>query len=150
MDNVEKSYKGCWWSLLGFIATMVLFAVTALTSCTTTKVVTVEKVRNDTTIITKWQKDSVWLHDSVTVREKGDTMLIEKWHTKFVESIKHDTTYAATHDTIPQPYPVEKKVPAELSWWQRLRIILGNFVILAIIAIAGYWVWRLWRVYKFF
>ena len=150
MDNVEKSYKGCWWSLLGFIATMVLFAVTALTSCTTTKVVTVEKVRNDTTIITKWQKDSVWLHDSVTVREKGDTMLIEKWHTKFVESIKHDTTYVATHDTIPQPYPVEKKVPAELSWWQRLRIILGNFVILAIIAIAGYWVWRLWRVYKFF
>lgn len=150
MDNVEKSYKGCWWSLLGFIATMVLFAVTALTSCTTTKVVTVEKVRNDTTIITKWQKDSVWLHDSVTVREKGDTMLIEKWHTKFVESIKHDTTYVVKHDTIPQPYPVEKKVPAELSWWQRLRIILGNFVILAIIAIAGYWVWRLWRVYKFF
>lgn len=150
MDNVEKSYKGCWWSLLGFIATMVLFAVTALTSCTTTKVVTVEKVRNDTTIITKWQKDSVWLHDSVTVREKGDTMLIEKWHTKFVESIKHDTTYLAKNDTIPQPYPVEKKVPAELSWWQRLRIILGNFVILAIIALAGYWVWRLWRVYKFF
>ena len=150
MDNVEKSYKGCWWSLLGFMATMVLFAVTALTSCTTTKVVTVEKVRNDTTIITKWQKDSVWLHDSVTVREKGDTILIEKWHTKFVESIKHDTTYVAKHDTIPQPYPVDKKVPAELSWWQRLRIILGNFVILAIIAIAGYWVWRLWRVYKFF
>ena len=150
MDNVEKSYKGCWWSLLGFIATMVLFAVTALTSCTTTKVVTVEKVRNDTTIITKWQKDSVWLHDSVTVREKGDTILIEKWHTKFVESIKHDTIYVAKHDTIPQPYPVEKKVPAELSWWQRLRIILGNFVILSVIALIGYWVWRLWKVYKFF
>jgi hypothetical protein len=136
--------------MIGFIVTMVLFAATVLTSCTTTKVVTVEKVRNDTTIITKWQRDSVWLHDSVTVREKGDTVLMEKWHTKYIEKQIHDTTYVAKHDTIPQPYPVEKKVPAELSWWQRLRIILGNFVILAVIAIAGYWVWRLWRVYKFF
>jgi hypothetical protein len=56
----------------------------------------------------------------------------------------------SVHDSIPVPYPVVKEVPAELSWWQRLRIILGNFVILAVIAIAGYWVWRLWRVYKFF
>ena len=150
MDKLEKSYKCCWWSMIGFIMTALLMAAMVLTSCTTTKVVTVEKVRNDTTIITKWQRDSVWLHDSVTVREKGDTVLIEKWHTQWRDRLRVDTIYKATHDTIPQPYPVIKEVPAELSWWQRLRIILGNFVILAVIAIAGYWVWRLWRVYKFF
>ena len=42
----------------------VLIALSLLSSCTTTKYIEVEKVRTDTTYITKWQKDSVWLHDS--------------------------------------------------------------------------------------
>ena len=152
MDNVEKSYKGCWWSLLGFIATMVLFAVTALTSCTTTKYVEVERIRTDTTYITKWQKDSVWLHDSIHIRERGDTVRIEKWHTQWRDRLRVDTIYQATHDTIPQPFPVEtiKEVPAELSWWQRLRIWIGNIGLLAILGVIGYYGVKLWRVYKFF
>ena len=121
-----------------------------LTSCTTTKVVEVEKVRVDTTYITKWQKDSVWLHDSIHVTERGDTVRIERWHTKYVEREKHDTTYVATHDTIPQPYPVEtvKEVPADLSWWQRVRLWLGNAVLLAVIGFVGYWIFRFYRVWK--
>ena len=97
----------------------VLMLLAWLTSCTATKYVEVEKVRIDTTYITKWQRDSVWLHDSIHVKERGDTVLVEKWHTKYVESIKHDTTYIATHDTIPQPYPVEtiKMVEKELNSW---------------------------------
>ena len=121
-----------------------------LTSCTTTKVVEVEKVRTDTTYITKWQRDSVWLHDSIHVTEKGDTVRIERWHTKYVEKQVHDTTYVATHDTIPQPYEVMKEVPAELSWWQRVRLWLGNAVLLALLGVVGYYGWRLWRVFKFF
>jgi hypothetical protein len=97
------------------------------------RVVTVEKVRNDTTYITKHQRDSVWLHDSIHVTEKGDTIKIEKWHTKYVEKATHDTLYQATHDTIPQPYPVEKLVERELTWWQNTRIHLGE----ALLALAG-------------
>ena len=119
-----------------------------LTSCTATKYVEVEKVRVDTTYITKWQRDSVWLHDSIHVTEKGDTMRIERWHTKYVEREKHDTTYVATHDTIPQPYEVVKEVPAELSWWQRLRLWLGNAVLLAVTGFVGYWIFRFYRVWK--
>lgn len=97
------------------------------------RVVTVEKVRNDTTYITKHQRDSVWLHDSIHVTEKGDTIKIEKWHTKYVEKATHDTLYQATHDTIPQPYPVEKLVERELTWWQQTRMHLGE----ALLALAG-------------
>jgi hypothetical protein len=97
------------------------------------RVVTVEKVRTDTTYITKHQRDSVWLHDSIHVTEKGDTIKIEKWHTKYVEKATHDTLYQATHDTIPQPYPVEKLVERELTWWQQTRIHLGE----ALLALAG-------------
>ena len=100
------------------------------------RVVTVEKVRTDTTYITKHQRDSVWLHDSIHVTEKGDTIRIERWHTKYVEKATHDTLYQATHDTIPQPYPVEKLVERELSWWQQTRIHLAN-IMLWLLGIGG-------------
>lgn len=131
---------------------VVLFVLALLSSCKQVEYVTVEKVRTDTTYITKWQKDSVWLHDSIHVKEKGDTVLVEKWHTKYVEKQVHDTTYVATHDTIPDPFPVEtiKEVPAELSWWQRLRIWIGNIGLMAIPGAVGYFGWRIYRVYKTF
>ena len=130
----------------------VLMLLAWLTSCTTTKYVEVEKVRTDTTYITKWQKDSVWLHDSIHVKERGDTVLVEKWHTKYVEKQVHDTTYVATHDTIPDPFPVEtiKEVPAELSWWQKLRLWIGNLGLMALLGFVGWFCVRLWKVYHFF
>jgi len=113
---------------------LVILVALLLVGCKTKeKVVTVEKVRNDTTYITKHQRDSVWLHDSIHVTEKGDTIRIERWHTKYIEKATHDTLYQATHDTIPQPYPVEKLVERELTWWQQTRMHLGE----ALLAIAG-------------
>lgn len=109
-----------------------------LCGCTTTKYVEVEKVRTDTTYITKWQKDSVWLHDSIMVSEKGDTVRIEKWHTKYIEKQLHDTLYSATHDTIPVICEVEKEVPAQLSSWQKLLIKAGYLALAAFIACIIY------------
>ena len=131
---------------------VILFVLALLASCRQVEYVTVEKVLTDTTYITKWQRDSIWLHDSIHVKEKGDTVLVEKWHTKYIEKVTHDTTYVATHDTIPDPFPVEtiKEVPAELSWWQRLRLWIGNIGLLAILGAIGYYGVRIWRVYKFF
>ena len=109
---------------------IVILVALLLVGCKTKeKVVTVEKVRNDTTYIMKHQRDSVWLHDSIHVTEKGDTNRIERWHTKYVEKATHDTLYQATHDTIPQPYPVEKLVERELSWWQQTRLHLANIML---------------------
>ena len=131
---------------------VILFVLALLASCRQVEYVTVEKVRTDTTYITKWQKDSVWLHDSIHVKEKGDTVLVEKWHTQWRDRLRFDTIYQATHDTIPQPFPVEtiKEVPAELSWWQRLRLWIGNIGLLGILGVIGYYGVKLWRVYKFF
>lgn len=131
---------------------VILFVLALLASCRQVEYVTVEKVLTDTTYITKWQRDSVWLHDSIHVKENGDTVMIERWHTQYVEKQVHDTTYVATHDTIPDPFPVEtiKEVPAELSWWQRLRLWIGNIGLIAILGVIGYYGVKLWRVYKFF
>jgi len=113
---------------------LVILVALLMAGCKTKeRVVTVEKVRNDTTYITKHQRDSVWLHDSIHVTEKGDTIRIEKWHTKYIEKATHDTLYQHKTDSVPVPYPVEKLVERELSWWQQTRMHLGE----ALLALAG-------------
>ena len=148
-EKSDKAYNGCFWSLVASIVTFVIVSVLLLTSCTTTKVVEVEKVRTDTTYITKWQRDSVWLHDSIRVREKGDSVWVERWHTKFVEREVHDTLYQAKTDSIPVPYWKIKEVPAPLSWWQKLRLWLGNIVLLSLLAVAVYYGYRFYKVWRF-
>lgn len=131
---------------------VILFVLALLASCRQVEYVTVEKVRTDTTYITKWQKDSVWLHDSIHVKEKGDTVMIERWHTQWRDRMRVDTIYQATHDTIPQPYPVEtiKMVEKDLNWWQRLRLWIGNIGLLGIFGVIVYYGVRIWKVCKFF
>lgn len=129
-------------AMLGFlIAAMVVCLL--LSSCSTVKYVPVVEHKTDTLIQTKVQRDSVWLHDSIHVTERGDTVRIERWHTKYIESIRHDTTYISKTDTIPQPYPVEKLVEKPLSKTQRTLMYLGIASLLAaIVAVA-------WRLKKF-
>lgn len=119
-------------SNVALFATIAMLAVGCKTKTVT---VTVPKVRTDTLIITKSQRDSIWLHDSVYVSEKtkGDTVWLEviRWHTKYIEKIVRDTTYISTHDTIPMPYPVEviKEVEKELTWWQKVRMFAGSLML---------------------
>ena len=129
--------------LVVFLFLFVLLCV-SLGSCSP-KVITVpvEKVRIDTLKETKWQKDSVWLHDSVYVHAKGDTVLIEKWHTRWADRLLIDTIYQHRVDSVPIPYPVEKEVPAELSWWQKLRMRMGEMMLMLLIAILLYGVYRI-------
>ena len=74
MNNEQKAYKGCGWSLIAFL--FLLAAVLILGSCTTTRYVTVPEIHTDTLIQNTVLKDSVFLHDSIYHREKGDTVLL--------------------------------------------------------------------------
>lgn len=150
----EKDFNRALGNVIKWLVVLmvILFVLALLASCRQVEYVTIEKVLTDTTYITKWQRDSIWLHDSIHVKENGDTVLVEKWHTKYIEKVTNDTTYVATHDTIPQPYPVEtiKMVEKELSWWQRLRLWIGNIGLIAILGVIGYYGVRIWKVCKFF
>lgn len=94
--------------IIMFLALMI--CVTLLSGCKQTEYIPVVEHSIDTMYISKVQRDSIYLHDSTYIKEKGDTIFFEKWHTKYIEKLTHDTTYVATHDTIPQPYEVEKIV----------------------------------------
>lgn len=137
---------GCAGAIVFWLVLIILMLCFA--SCKTRTIV-VETVRTDTTYITKHQRDSIWLHDSIYMHEyqKGDTvfMLRDRWHTKYIETVRTDTTYIATHDTIPQPYPVEVKVPRELSWWQKALQRTGGIALGLLFLWLG---WQSWKIYK--
>ena len=116
---------------------LALAALWFLCSCTTTKVVTVEKVRTDTTYITKQQRDSIWLHDSIHVTERGDTIRIERWHTKYIEREVHDTLYRAKMDSIHVPYEVIKEVPRKKSKFEIIVLTIGIIAIMGLILFIG-------------
>lgn len=106
-------------------------------SCRTVKYVPVETIKVDTTYINKLQRDSIYMLDSVYVKEKGDTVLIEKYKYLYRDKLVRDTLYMAKTDSIQVPYPVEK----ELTKWQKLCINVGGWaigiVIIGIIAVMG-------------
>lgn len=141
MSEDERMKAGC-LQAVGFVLMIVLgLALCALfSSCTTTKYVQVPVVHNDTTVITKHQRDSIWMHDSIMVSEKGDTVRIEKWHTKYIEKQVHDTLYQAKVDSVPYLVEVIKEVPAKLTWWQRTRLHLFNIIGIALVVIVVFYV----------
>lgn len=102
-----------------------------INSCRTVKYVPVETVKVDTTYINKLQRDSIYMLDSVYVKEKGDTVLIEKYKYLYRDKLVRDTLYMAKTDSIQVPYPVEK----ELTRWQQFRMDFGG-VAMCIVVIS--------------
>lgn len=107
-------------------------------SCRTVKYVPVETVKVDTTYINKLQRDSIYMLDSVYVKEKGDTVLIEKYKYLYRDKLVRDTMYISKVDSIQVPYPVEK----ELTRWQQFRMDFGGwamcFVVISILILIVY------------
>ena len=138
-----------YWMLNYKISIVVVCCVAAscvLAGCSTTHYVPVVENHTDTLYISKEKRDSIWMHDSIHIKEKGDSILIEKWHTKYIEKILHDTIIHHQTDTIPKPYEVvrEVKVEKELSWWQRTKMIMGQTLL---VILAGLCLFGLWKLY---
>jgi hypothetical protein len=133
---MEASYKACFWSIVGMVV-MIIIAL-LFCSCTKTEYITVEKVRTDTTYINKVQRDSIYLHDSTFVKVAGDTVWIERWHTKWQNHLEHDTVYKARTDSVPVPYPVTKYVEKKLSWFQKTLIGVGILSVMALVIFIAF------------
>ena len=106
--------------------------VSAACSCQSVRYVPVETVRHDTLYVNKVQRDSVVKYDSIHVREKGDTVWLEKYRYLFVDKWRTDTVYLSRTDSVQVPYPVER----ELTRWQRFRMEVGGFTFFTLVALA--------------
>ena len=60
-----------------------------------------------------------------------------------LRELEHLTANRDTvRDSIPYPVEVIKEVPAELNWWQRLKMKVGGAAIVLCLLAFLIWVWR--------
>ena len=121
----------------------VLAIVCLLCGCKQVQYVPVEKVRLDSIYLTQIQRDSIYKYDSIYVRDKGDTVFVDRYRYLFVDKLRRDTMYISRIDTLRVPYPVEK----ELTRWQQFRLDVGGYaifaVVIVILIVVGYMVYKL-------
>lgn len=127
-EYVEYARK-CDYNKIGCTPPLVLMYVfvvfLALCSCTTTRYVPVETVRTERVTV----HDSIYvetvIRDSTTVKEKGDTVLIEHWSTKWRDKWRDRWRDSIRVDSVQVPYPVERK----LTKWESFCIDYGKLMV---------------------
>lgn len=107
---------------------LLLLLLGLLSSCRT-KVQTVEVERLKLVYQDRLslQRDSVYLHDSIFVHQKGDTIYRDRWRTRSRVVTRHDTTFVEHRDSVSYPVIVEVEKPR--GWLQRIELSLYRGII---------------------
>ena len=115
-----KWYDTDFWQVAFYVIGILLVAF-LLSGCKT-KYVPMEKVicRDVVKHDTLHTSDSVFVRDSVFLRQKGDTCFLDRWHEKtiFKNAYKVMVDSFLKRDSIPVHYPVEK----QLSKWEQFQL----------------------------
>ena len=121
----------------------VLAVLSMMAGCKQVQYVPVETVRLDSIYLTQTLRDSIVRYDSVYVRDKGDTLYVERWKYLHRDKVRVDTLVSVRVDTLAVPYPVEKK----LTSWEQFRLDVGGYalfaVVIVILIVVGYMVYKL-------
>jgi hypothetical protein len=131
-----------------------LIIIVLLTSCAGTAKLSSSEHASEREVQTRiqiqTQIDSVMIYkrDSIYIREKNDTVFVEKWHTllKYRDRIRTDTLRVS--DTVTINHSVTETVEVEvnkLTGWQVIQIAAGKAFLLALLCAAVF----LFTKYKF-
>lgn len=115
-----------------FLAFVAVLTLAILSSCTTTKVVEHEVIKHDSIYITAVSVDTILRHDSIHIRERGDT--IEKMVYQYIYKVKErtDTMFIERTDTITK---TETKVEEKTKYRKDWLSIIGAIVVGAVVGI---------------
>lgn len=116
-----------------FIISLLVFILYMMASCKT-EYIPIESVRYDSVFLEKIQKDSIFVKDSVYIRQKGDTVFKDKFIVVYKERLLRDTMLTVKTDSIPVPVPVEKK----RTWWEQTKIDFATIAIQLIVLVIFY------------
>jgi hypothetical protein len=105
----------------------------SLCSCSR-QYVPVESVRYDSIFIEKLKKDSIFVQDSVFIRQKGDTVFKDKFKFVYKYVLLRDTMLTVRRDSVPVPVPVEKK----RTWWEQTKIDVGGYAVTIVVIFILY------------
>jgi len=129
-EGQNKNYKKMKKTVIFCVFTLLCCA------CNTTKYVPVETVKTE--YRDKIVRDSVFRYDSIFVKEKGDTLFIERYLYLYKDKIVRDSIFI--NDTIRVPYPVEvvKEVKRPLSGWQNFQVWWGRIALAVVLLVVIY------------
>ena len=113
-------------------------------SCSGVRYVPVETVRVETERVVDIQRDSIYVLDSVFVREAHDTVYITKWRTEYKEALRIDTLNIERIDTLNTIVEIEKK----LTKVQQLKMDVGAGVLYAVPILIAVGLFVLYRKLK--
>lgn len=141
--NINKKSQNIRFILrfINWKVVLLLIAVAALLCSCKTQYVPVETVRTETQYIDRLQKDSIFVKDSVFIKEKNDTIYLTKWRTEYKEVLRVDTFNIVKVDSINTIVEVEKT----LTKWQKAKMNIGTGVLYAVpilIAVGLYILYR--------
>ena len=105
-----------------------------LCSCRT-QYVPVETVKTDSVRVVDIQRDSIYVQDSVIIREKADTIFVTRWRTEYREALRVDTVQIVRTDSIQNIV----EVPRALTKLQETQMDIGRGVMWAIPMIIALW-----------
>lgn len=125
-----------------FIICIVLTVIPGLSACRSSeRVVEVKHVVHDTLYVSLHQRDSIYLHDSTHIQQKGDTVYEDRWHYEYRDRLQTDTLFQAVHDSIPYKVIVDKPVPY-IPTWGKVLIFIG------VLAIMIFILWVAWLILR--
>lgn len=114
---------------------IIIFVIIVVASCSRTVYVPVESVRTE--YRDRLQRDSVRLYDSVYIREKGDSVILEKYRYIYRDRLRTDTILRS--DTIAVPYAVTET--REVKVYPKWLIVLACLGSVSL-GIVGYRIFR--------
>lgn len=112
-----------------------------LSACQPAKFIPVHSTTSDSLSIINIRVDSIFIRDSTSTEKRGDTVYTTKYVYKYKYRASQNDTTSAKTDTIYEPYPVE--VP--LTKWQKIKIDMGEALIVGILILLGLFLYRLFR-----
>ena len=143
--NIRKKSKNIRF-ILRFVNWKVVMLLALLLGllCSCRTYVPVETVRVETERVVDIQRDSIYVLDSVFVREAHDTVYITKWRTEYKEALRVDTFNIVKVDSINTIVEVE----AKLTKWQKAKMNIGAGVMYAVPILIAVGLFVLYRKLK--
>jgi hypothetical protein len=88
-------------------------------------------------------RDSIYRYDSIYVKEKGDTLIMERYRYLYRDKLIRDSVFIC--DTIRVPYPVEvvKQIKKPLSGWQNFQVWCGRIALVVALLFVLFFIMRL-------
>ena len=104
--------------------TVILLLLLILGSCRSSHLPISENNTADSLRTISVRSDSIVVHDSIYIVERGDTVFQYKYKYIYRDRVLHDTLHHHRCDTITQFIEVEK----QLTFWQQKKMEIGSLV----------------------